>query len=636
MPRFGKMTVPVVGCALLACVLVIVGQARGQSSPPPVVGEEIQRARSDFAAGGARRLSVNWNTCVNRARASQDANAAEHCVVYGYGALFMADATADGSGPLYLTADIVAPGQIEMLDIMGIPEGPRQAWLERYRRWVSAGLTPGRGYASDEGYSPERGNAPARGSTPEGDYAPNGNYAPARGGHPDRGYGSGRVSSDRGYVSDRGGNPDNSGFTSDGGLTPVRGFAPERLFTPDRSASSDGGLAPDRGASSERGFTLGRGNDPDRVTSDGSVAPDRSITPDRSIAPDRGVVTGRASMPVRSFAPARDIAPIGVYVPARGNLPTSGISQDSVVTPVGGIVPVGGFTPSFGPGGSGAEGGNPGVRTDFIKAVNGQYPRDVLRQPEIAAVLRRLIGPVVFSHLTDYNFGRPMESHGQYAVGTACVARDCGGAEVRYVFSPDDVWVGIIDGRRMRIYGNPPRQARTVLLRDRNQVPGRNTIEDMPRPTQSAALSPVVIPVSTQAAIPHAPPENDTTEIRLRRQGGTFDVPVTINDTMTLPFAIDSGSSDVSVSADVMRKLIQSESVSKADFLGKQTYHLADGSMVSSDTFRIHSLKVGDREVRDVTGSVTNDADSLLLGQSFLTRFRTWSIDNQRGVLLLK
>ena len=122
----------------------------------------------------------------------------------------------------------------------------------------------------------------------------------------------------------------------------------------------------------------------------------------------------------------------------------------------------------------------------------------------------------------------------------------------------------------------------------------------------------------------------------MRRRDGAFDVPVTINDTMTVQFSIDSGSSDVSVSPAVLRRLMDAGTVAPADFMGKQTYHLADGSRVASDTFRIHSLRVGDKEVHDVIGSVSNDSDTLLLGQSFLSRFHSWSIDNQRGVLLLR
>jgi clan AA aspartic protease (TIGR02281 family) len=150
-------------------------------------------------------------------------------------------------------------------------------------------------------------------------------------------------------------------------------------------------------------------------------------------------------------------------------------------------------------------------------------------------------------------------------------------------------------------------------------------------------IAPHYLPVDVDPTPPpRAAAEPDATEIRLRNYRGTLVVPVVINNTITVPFTVDSGASDVSISSEILQKLIDSGTMSRADFQGKQVYYLADGSKVSSDTFRIHVLKVGDREVHDVLGSVTNDADSLLLGQSFLTRFRSWSIDNQRQVLLLK
>ena len=70
--------------------------------------------------------------------------------------------------------------------------------------------------------------------------------------------------------------------------------------------------------------------------------------------------------------------------------------------------------------------------------------------------------------------------------------------------------------------------------------------------------------------------------------------------------------------------------------LGQQIYRLADGSTVPSQTFRIRALKIGDKEIKDVVGSVAGVEGSLLLGQSFLSRFRSWSIDNQRHVLVLE
>ena len=72
-----------------------------------------------------------------------------------------------------------------------------------------------------------------------------------------------------------------------------------------------------------------------------------------------------------------------------------------------------------------------------------------------------------------------------------------------------------------------------------------------------------------------------------------------------------------------------------ADFLGKQTYEMADGSTVTNSTILIRSLKVGDKRLENVRGSIAGGKGTLLLGQSFLQRFKTWSIDNQRHVLVL-
>jgi hypothetical protein len=117
--------------------------------------------------------------------------------------------------------------------------------------------------------------------------------------------------------------------------------------------------------------------------------------------------------------------------------------------------------------------------------------------------------------------------------------------------------------------------------------------------------------------------------------GGTFRVPVTINDELTLKFVIDSGAADVSVPADVVMTLVRTGTITDTDFLGKQTYKLADGSTVPSQQFVIRSLKVGDKTLENVVGSIAPVAGGLLLGQSFLSRFNTWSIDNQRQALIL-
>lgn len=118
--------------------------------------------------------------------------------------------------------------------------------------------------------------------------------------------------------------------------------------------------------------------------------------------------------------------------------------------------------------------------------------------------------------------------------------------------------------------------------------------------------------------------------------GGTYSVPVTINDLLPLKFVLDSGASDVSIPADVVLTLIRTGTLKETDFIGSQTYRLADGSTIESKQFKIRSMTVGGRRVTDVTGSVADVEGSLLLGQSFLQKFKSWSIDNNQHKLFLE
>lgn len=109
-----------------------------------------------------------------------------------------------------------------------------------------------------------------------------------------------------------------------------------------------------------------------------------------------------------------------------------------------------------------------------------------------------------------------------------------------------------------------------------------------------------------------------------------------INNAITLDFVLDSGAADVSIPADVVLTLMRTGTISSGDFLGSKPYKLADGTVIPSQTFRIRSLKVADKVVNNVTGSISPPQGTLLLGQSFLGRFKSWSIDNSRQVLVLR
>ena len=122
----------------------------------------------------------------------------------------------------------------------------------------------------------------------------------------------------------------------------------------------------------------------------------------------------------------------------------------------------------------------------------------------------------------------------------------------------------------------------------------------------------------------------------LQARNGTHVVPVEINGAMTLDFTVDSGAAFVSVPAGVFSTLKHAGTIQEADLLGQEWFRLADGSTVKSDTFTIRSLKIGNIVLQNVKGSVVPSQGPLLLGQSFLKRFKSWSIDNSKHELLLE
>jgi predicted aspartyl protease len=123
--------------------------------------------------------------------------------------------------------------------------------------------------------------------------------------------------------------------------------------------------------------------------------------------------------------------------------------------------------------------------------------------------------------------------------------------------------------------------------------------------------------------------------IPIEAENGAYIVPVLVNGVLPLKFIIDSGSADVSIPADVASTLRQMGTMSGADLLGKKTYLLADGSQVSSEIYRVGSLKLGSLIMRDVTVRISAEKSSLLLGQSFLRRLTSWSMNNAKKVLII-
>jgi len=131
---------------------------------------------------------------------------------------------------------------------------------------------------------------------------------------------------------------------------------------------------------------------------------------------------------------------------------------------------------------------------------------------------------------------------------------------------------------------------------------------------------------SADASAPHA--------VRMEPHNGAFVIPVVLNNVLSGKFIVDSGSADVSIPADIAAKLKQLGALTDADFLGQKVYMMADGSKVPSDIYRIASLTIEGMAMQNVTVRIAAERSELLLGQSFLSRLKSWSVDNTRQVML--
>jgi predicted aspartyl protease len=162
----------------------------------------------------------------------------------------------------------------------------------------------------------------------------------------------------------------------------------------------------------------------------------------------------------------------------------------------------------------------------------------------------------------------------------------------------------------------------------------KGSVENLlPAPAINAAAS---VAITTP---PLSPVENkkssSVVEVPLKEDSGIFVVPVEINGAITLDFAVDSGAGTVTIPADVYYTLVRTGTIKDSDIIGQRTVVLADGSKSKLPTFTIRSLKVGDKIIENVNASVLPLEGQLLLGQSFLVRFKSWSLDNTKHVLLL-
>lgn len=131
--------------------------------------------------------------------------------------------------------------------------------------------------------------------------------------------------------------------------------------------------------------------------------------------------------------------------------------------------------------------------------------------------------------------------------------------------------------------------------------------------------------------------QTSITEVPIsRRAGGTFNVDCSVNG-LALNMIFDTGASDVSISKVEADFMLKNNYLSKDDIKGKQYYQTADGGISEGTVITLKEVRIGDAVLHNVNASVVkNQKAPLLLGESVLQRFGTFTVDNINSKLIIK
>jgi clan AA aspartic protease (TIGR02281 family) len=98
---------------------------------------------------------------------------------------------------------------------------------------------------------------------------------------------------------------------------------------------------------------------------------------------------------------------------------------------------------------------------------------------------------------------------------------------------------------------------------------------------------------------------------------------------------LDSGANIVALPQDLVDSLTKSGAIAASDVLGHSIYIAADGRHHKGTNLVLRQLTVGGHTVTNVRAMVAPAHTEPLLGQSFLSKFKSWTLDNRRHVLII-
>lgn len=117
---------------------------------------------------------------------------------------------------------------------------------------------------------------------------------------------------------------------------------------------------------------------------------------------------------------------------------------------------------------------------------------------------------------------------------------------------------------------------------------------------------------------------------------GIYEIQASVNG-ISMKFILDTGASNVSMSRVEADFLIKQGSIDQTDILEDAQMVDANGVVTTVSMINLKKVRLGTKTLNNVRAVVVdNQKAPLLLGQSVLQQFGTYTIDNKRNVLILE
>lgn len=123
--------------------------------------------------------------------------------------------------------------------------------------------------------------------------------------------------------------------------------------------------------------------------------------------------------------------------------------------------------------------------------------------------------------------------------------------------------------------------------------------------------------------------------VQMIKKDGVLYVPCKVNG-LDMNFIFDTGASDVTISISEALFMIKNGYIDESEILGATLHRIANGDIAEGTQIILRRIEIGEVVLNNVPASIIHTIDApLLLGQSALEKFGSFSIDYSKDILII-